>query len=262
MTETIEFTKEKYKESIYYTVKPVINIVRISCLFSEEIWTNRIFNTAMSIKILCLDDNNKEVSSDQDLLIFGGFISAMHKQPILEINRYFKFSNDLFPNIYNSSKKWRIDFELNNIDLSAKESIVIDFIDSQYILRRINDWKSRIEELFNKINSWIHEKQGYKLTTSPDIIMYEEMMKNFGLDQVTIKSADLFFNKKLIMSLKPFGLWIIGANGRIDLISKKGNFILIDYASQFSDPEWRIYLKNKKENFLFDKDLFLKLIEG
>jgi hypothetical protein len=262
MTEAIKFSKEKYKASLSYDFKPVLNVVRISCLFSKGTWTNRLFNTAMSIKIFCSDDNNREVASDQDLLVFGGFISAMHKQPVLEINRYFKFSNDLFPSIYKTSKIWRIDFELNNIDLGADESIVVDYIDSKHILERIDDWKIRIENLYSKIESWTIEKQGYHLKTSYDIIMYEEMMKNFELSKQKIKSADLFSNDKLILTLKPFGLWIIGANGRVDIISKKGNFILVDYSSQFQEPDWRIYLKNKKENLLFDKNMFQKIIEG
>ena len=41
---------------------------------------------------------------------------------------------------------------------------------------------------------------------------------------------------------------MIGANGRIDIISRIGNFILIDTADQFQTPNWHIYTATDKKN--------------
>lgn len=258
----IKFTKDNYKESLRYKTKPVLNIIRISCQFREGIWINRLISAAITIKILCLDSDDIETASSQTSLAFGAFISANHKQPVLEINRYFKFSNELFPEKYKSCKNWNIEIELNNIILNLDESIVLELMDSEYIRLRINDWKNRIENLYSLIEEWISGKPGYKIKIINDLIMYEELMKNFELPSEILKSADLLFNDNLLLTLKPFGLWIIGANGRIDIISRSGNFILVDYSDKFQKPDWKIYLKNKKENYSFSRDLFLKLIEG
>ena len=86
----IKFTKDNYKESLRYSTKPVLNITKIFCQFSEGVWTNRLINAAMTIKIICLDEDGKENASSQASLAFGAFISANHKQPVLEINRYYK----------------------------------------------------------------------------------------------------------------------------------------------------------------------------
>jgi len=261
MTESIKFTKEKNKETLNYSFKPVLNIVRVSCTLSEGLWANRLINAALTVKIFCLDNNGLEVAAHQDFLGFSGFISTYHMQPILEINRFIRFSNEMYPEIYTSSKVWKIEIELKNIDLNNTESISVEIMDSEYILKRIKDWKNRIEDLYYQISEWIKEKQFYSLKITPDLEMFEEMMEKFEIKKEIMNSADIYFNKKLQLTFKPYGLFIIGANGRIDIISKAGNFLLIDNSQQFEKPDWRIYLSNKKENYPFDNNLFLRLIE-
>ena len=40
--------------------------------------------------------------------------------------------------------------------------------------------------------------------------------------------------------LEPRGLWIIGTNGRIDLLVGSRHFLLFDRAKNFAVPDWRI----------------------
>ena len=51
---------------------------------------------------------------------------------------------------------------------------------------------------------------------------------------------------------KPTGLWVIGANGRLDLYTSKGTFIIVDLAERGAAPRWTIFRASKKR----DGDLF------
>ena len=41
---------------------------------------------------------------------------------------------------------------------------------------------------------------------------------------------------------------MIGANGRIDIISQVGNYILIDNSEEFESPNWRISKASDRQN--------------
>ena len=45
---------------------------------------------------------------------------------------------------------------------------------------------------------------------------------------------------------KPKGLWVIGANGRIDLYTSKGTFIIVDLAERGAAPRWTIFRASQK----------------
>jgi hypothetical protein len=76
--------------------------------------------------------------------------------------------------------------------------------------------------------------------------MYEELMSQFGIPASEIDTADVHKGKHFILSIKPKGLWIIGANGRIDILTTKGSYMLVDTADEFSKPQWKLLNGNKK----------------
>lgn len=92
--------------------------------------------------------------------------------------------------------------------------------------------------------------------------MHEELMEEFGLPPESIDTADIYKDGRLLASFKPKGLWIIGANGRIDLLTSKGSYILVDGAEQFQPPKWLIYSPEDKRNGKpFDKSSLLKILQ-
>jgi len=78
--------------------------------------------------------------------------------------------------------------------------------------------------------------------------MYEELMQSFKIQPTEVDTADILKGKKIVLSFKPKGLWMIGANGRIDIISRVGNYILIDTADQFETPNWHIFIATDRQN--------------
>ena len=118
-------------------------------------------------------------------------------------------------------------------------------IDKSQIEDRLTDWIERIGNLYDEIESWLHNDLQYRFERSHPTTLEKEMMEKFGVNKIQLPTANIFRHNNLVTSLKPKGLWVIGANGRVDLISKSKLIMLLDLADQFQPAEWHIvYSKN------------------
>jgi hypothetical protein len=121
-------------------------------------------------------------------------------------------------------------------------------VNKAHVKKRVKDWKKRVSGLYKTIEAWLAETPDYAIVAGHPMKMYEELMQQFGIQPEDVETADLFKNSKLELTFKPKGLWIIGANGRVDIISRNGNYMLVDYSDQFQDPKWHIYTTQDRQN--------------
>lgn len=136
-------------------------------------------------------------------------------------------------------------------------------IDKAHIEDRLADWRERIWELYNTIDDWLQSDNQYSFEQSKPITLEEEMMWKFGVNKVQLPTANILRNKNLVASLKPKGLWVIGANGRVDLISKSKLIMLLDLSEQFENPKWEIaYSKNRQKRLPFNKTNLIKVLNS
>ena len=134
-------------------------------------------------------------------------------------------------------------------------------VDKQQVELRVADWKKRVTDLYDEINNWLNNSD-YTLRVGSKLMMNEELMSKFGVPKTEIETADIYNkDKKIVLTFKPNGLWIIGANGRIDILSKKGNYLLVDFAQQFEEPLWKLFKDTKKDGLEFNQLEFLKLLK-
>jgi hypothetical protein len=125
---------------------------------------------------------------------------------------------------------------------------------------RIQNWLKRIHDLYSQIRQWLSHED-YKIKMRTDLEINEELMRDFHIPPRKMESLDILKNDKIIISLKPYGLWVIGANGRIDMLTSKGNYVIVDSSEAFEAPSWKMYSPQnplKKENLT--KEKFLSLI--
>ena len=133
-------------------------------------------------------------------------------------------------------------------------------VDKHLVEKRVADWKKRVADLYSTIKTWLIDSE-YSLKLGPKLTMFEELMSRFSVPPTDIDTADVFKNKSFILTLKPQGLWIIGVNGRIDILTMKGNYQLVDYANQFETPKWKLFSGAKKNGVEFSKQTFLQLLK-
>ncbi len=135
-------------------------------------------------------------------------------------------------------------------------------LSKEHLINCIEDWKKRILNLYTIIGEWIKDDKQYSVKTIRTVRMYEELMQKFDIEPQNLPTADILKDGKLILSVKPFGLWVIGTNGRLDILSDKGSLVLADMSDRFQTPQWKIFsLKNRKKEMPFTKDYLLGLLQ-
>lgn len=109
-------------------------------------------------------------------------------------------------------------------------------ISADYIERRVKDWENRLNALFGSVKEWLPD--GWEASRGASVSMHEELMKEFGVSAKQIPTLKLHNESRTSVKLIPHALWIIGANGRIDLKGRKSKYFIVDTAENFESPKW------------------------
>jgi hypothetical protein len=115
-------------------------------------------------------------------------------------------------------------------------------------LRRLTDWRDRVHSLYDKIEQGLGSEYSYDRSGKHRSL--EEMSQRAGLQETEVPEIDILRIEKPAGTLRalvqPRHLWIIGANGRLDLIipEKQGRgrlFLLVDTSKPLSGAvDWRV----------------------
>jgi hypothetical protein len=70
--------------------------------------------------------------------------------------------------------------------------------------------------------------------------MHEELMRKFDVPAQDLPVLELSSDGGRSAHLEPRGLWIVGANGRLDLFVGPQHYVIIDAAENFQAPQWQI----------------------
>lgn len=135
-------------------------------------------------------------------------------------------------------------------------------LDKEYIINRVSNWKERLKALFSNINSWSNEfTEDIKIKQLNIPQAREELMYKFNIEPQNIPSLVLSSNNNRV-SFIPLGLWVIGSNGRVNISTKKNQYILLDLGESNKQVKWTIVNPLKrKETVLFDSQVLKKLIK-
>jgi hypothetical protein len=118
------------------------------------------------------------------------------------------------------------------------EEVTGSEITRDHAARRVDDWEARIERLFSEIAQWL--PPGWAATRPRTVSMHEPMMRHVGIPSRELPVLQISRDSRDIAQLEPRGLWILGTNGRLDLVGKTGHYLIIDDAEIFGPPDWRI----------------------
>ncbi|MFN5866371.1 MAG: hypothetical protein ACK45R_05180 [Candidatus Kapaibacterium sp.] len=133
-------------------------------------------------------------------------------------------------------------------------------IDKKHVEERLHDWKKRVSELYSCIELWL-EDTPYTLKPGTRLMMFEEMMSKYGVPKTYIDTVDIYKGKQPLACLKPRGLWIIGVNGSIDLLTIRSNYVIGDVAEQFCVPKWMLLRGYKGKSTEFTKQALLEILD-
>ncbi len=136
-------------------------------------------------------------------------------------------------------------------------------INKSYIENMVNDWKKRLDSLYFFVGQSLTGIQNVECRQTKHMTMYEELMQKFEIGPAKIPILDVYKYKNVIASFKPIGLWVTGANGRIDILTKSGAFILVDIAEKGEKPDWKVFSpKSRKKGKDFDPVFIAELVNN
>jgi hypothetical protein len=114
-------------------------------------------------------------------------------------------------------------------------------------LERLRDWRDRVHELYDEIEQ-VLEGTAFTYDRQGKHTSFEELPQKVGVAQAEQPQIDIL---RIVRSdgtnaavLNPRGLWVIGANGRIDLrvtpsVGAGETYILLDKSAPFTRPvQW------------------------
>lgn len=255
----VQFNKTNLIDTSDSKEKPVVHIVRIVFNTNNPHWVNELTKATLVVTTKVYE-NATFLGTTSIPLVLGAYITPYIKQPVLELNRTENFGELLAIPAINKATKWVTTFEIKDLDFKDDESLNISIIEKRHIEERVEDWKTRITNLFKDIETWTKLKADYSSKQGTEVNMHEDLMRTFEIPAQKIETLDIFYKNKIVMAIKPKGLWTIAANGRIDVISRKGSYMIVDFAESFESPKWNIYTADKKLRGPFDQKSYLEVL--
>jgi hypothetical protein len=115
------------------------------------------------------------------------------------------------------------------------------------VAERVQDWVGRLDELKRMMENWL--PVGMSIVDRPPTPMHENLMMRFNVPPAQMPTFEVRRGIERVMRVQPKGLWIIGANGRVDLTTPTASYILVDKSEPLSGtPDWHYYTSSNKLN--------------
>ena len=93
--------------------------------------------------------------------------------------------------------------------------------------------------------------------------MDEELMRKYQVSPRELPVLDITRGEHPVAHIEPRGLWIIGANGRLDFLVGSNQYIIVDNAENFHAPSWMIaQFSDRRKRKPFDRQTFVSVIQG
>jgi hypothetical protein len=141
------------------------------------------------------------------------------------------------------------------------EEVTETQITPQHVKERVADWERRIHELYTQIEGWL--PAGYSAQRDRTMLMREEMMQKFGVADRRLPILEITRGSVLVARIEPRGLWIIGANGRLDMIVGRNQYVIVDTAENFASPSWIFTpFSNRRNRQPLTQETFCSILQG
>ncbi|MCY3022656.1 MAG: hypothetical protein NTW87_27065 [Planctomycetota bacterium] len=135
-------------------------------------------------------------------------------------------------------------------------------LDKRDIRQRVSDWVSRLTKLYAQLDVWLRDVPGAQVLRGDVEQINEEVMQQFGVRPQQVPTYTVVKGKRRV-SFVPSSLWIIRANGRVNITTNKNQYMLLDMGGADGQPsDWQLVTWSlKRPTAPFDRERFLALVE-
>jgi hypothetical protein len=117
-----------------------------------------------------------------------------------------------------------------------------------HVERRVRDWLRRLDALYAQVREALGDAYEYRVER--DHFMHEDLMRKFNVGATRVPWLTIVRkeDRRTIGHLYPRGLWIIGANGRVDFDTPEGLYVVVDVAENFAEANWHFASVSRRQN--------------
>ena len=128
------------------------------------------------------------------------------------------------------------------------------------VIAEVDDWVRRIDTLYEEVQRWLADQGQLRCERARTVTMSEELMQQFAVTDRDLPVLDVIKADQVIASFVPRGLWLIGAWGKIDLITRDATATLIAIRNG-NEFEWKLGLAGDRTALgKFNRASLLRLI--
>lgn len=127
------------------------------------------------------------------------------------------------------------------------------------IVARVDDWLDRLNELYRRIEACA-ARVGSQVLRKSIPQTREDLMIRFDVEPIDLPALAVVSEKSRV-SFVPLALWVVGANGRVNITTNTRTYILIDEEEYGNPPRWVIVNRAKRNDQIeLDDETILRLI--
>ena len=172
---------------------------------------------------------------------------------------YFNIERLKLTIMHRKEEKFQID-ELTPIDVWEKTAEGV--FNRARVVEEVEDWVCRVAVLYEQVRTWLVDRPGLRCEEGRTVTMSEEMMQQFAVTEREISVLDVLNEDQVIASFVPRGLWLIGAWGRVDIITRDRTRMLLALRAE-EKLEWRLVSpEGRHRTEPFDKTALLALLNS
>lgn len=128
------------------------------------------------------------------------------------------------------------EFCAEGLKTALHEEVMKDRLDAAHVARRADDWEARINRLYGNISAWLPE--GWEARCGTPVHWQAPFMCRFGIPARKLPTLELCDQTGHVAQLWPDGLWILDANGLVNLDIGAKRYRLHDCADNFAPADW------------------------
>lgn len=132
--------------------------------------------------------------------------------------------------------------------------------DRSKVVAEVDDWSRRVSALYDEVEAWARE-EGFTALRDRAIPMSEELMQRFAVPDRDMPILDLMEGETPVLTMKPDGLWLIGFNGLIDVITPHGTVWLAGIPQTPNPPAWMLVEPRDRSRRAWGRDAFRAVLE-
>lgn len=146
------------------------------------------------------------------------------------------------------------------VPLDVWEKTTEGVFERRRVVDEVDDWVRRLDRLYADVCAWLAAREGFRCEQTRTVTMSDEMMQKFAVMDRPLPILDVSHLGDVVASFVPRGLWLIGAWGRVDIITRDRTSILlaIKQAERF---EWLLTSsEDRRQKRPFDQSVVLDLV--